>query len=466
MTFTLTAESQQAQDIGYLLHKHPDNIHESPLSFGTGYVFYPLVEDDKIAMTFALDIDPLILVRGRRGESSDAYPLQHYVNDRPYVCNSFVSVAISKTFRSALNGMCKQKPELLSKEWDLEVEIPTLSVKGGERYIKALFEPLGYQLTIEPIPLDTSFSDWGASSFYSVTLKGKQTIKNVLSHLYVLFPVLDNNKHYWLDESEVEKLLLKGEDWLKDHPFKEDIVNRYLFNLKTLTRSALEILLDEDEKSLIETEKNKAQQEEILEEKISLNKIRLKQVVEVLNANEVSTVIDLGCGDGKLLKLLLKDKNFTKILGVDVSKRELNIAKERLKIEDLPDRMKKRISLELGSVIYRDKRFSGFDALTLIEVIEHLELNRLIHLERVVFEYAAPKVVIVTTPNFEYNTLFNSLSKDKLRHGDHRFEWTRKQFQDWCHNISKRYSYQLEFQTVGSVDEKYGSPSQMGVFIK
>ena len=287
----------------------------------------------------------------------------------------------------------------------------------------------------------------------------------LLSHLYVLIPVLDDDKHYWVGDEEIDKLLRHGEGWLDTHPYKEQITQRYLKRRWSLARKALSRLTDEDHQDIDEQDIAQDRQEAAIEKPIGLNQQRLELVAKILNDHLVKRVIDLGCGEGKLLRYLLNNKSIEQILGVDISYRTLEIAKKRLKLDDLPFHQQDKIKLIQGSLIYRDRRFSGYDAATLIEVIEHLDLNRLAALERVVFEFAQPKLVIVTTPNVEYNVRFESLPSGKLRHRDHRFEWTRQEFQDWANKVAQRFSYQVSFQGIGDRDPEVGTPTQMATFI-
>jgi len=147
-----------------------------------------------------------------------------------------------------------------------------------------------------------------------------------------------------------------------------------------------------------------------------------------------------------------------------VSHRSLEVAASKLKLDRMPERQRKRIQLIQGSLLYRDNRVSGFDAAALVEVIEHLDPPRLIALERMLFEFARPRHVVVTTPNREYNVLFPTLPAGTLRHGDHRFEWTRAEFTSWAESAASRFGYQVSLEPVGAVDAQYGAPSQMAVF--
>ncbi len=213
------------------------------------------------------------------------------------------------------------------------------------------------------------------------------------------------------------------------------------------------------------TDTESDRQETAIEKPISLNQQRLETVTSILKNHQVKRVVDLGCGEGKLLQYLLKEKTIEQITGIDVSYRALEIASKRLKLEDLPTHQQGRIQLIQGSLVYRDRRLAGYDAATLIEVIEHLERDRLAALERVVFEFAQPRLVIVTTPNIEYNVHF-ALTEEKLRHRDHRFEWTRQEFQDWANRVAKKFAYRVEIDGIGDVDPEVGTPTSMGVFVK
>jgi 3' terminal RNA ribose 2'-O-methyltransferase Hen1 len=296
-----------------------------------------------------------------------------------------------------------------------------------------------------------------------VTICGNKTLAELLSHLYVLIPVFDNDKHYYVGSDELEKLLDKGQGWLASHPEKELIARRYLRNRSSLIREALARLVEEESADDPE-ELTQAQQEESLEQTVSLNEQRHTAVVEAVRASGARSVLDLGCGEGKLLRAFLDDRQFERIIGMDVSIRSLEIAQRRLRLDNLPAKQAERIKLVHGSLMYRDQRLSRFDAAVLVEVIEHLDPSRLASLERVVFEFARPQTVVVTTPNQEYNVMWETLPAGQFRHSDHRFEWSRAQFQDWATRVSTQYGYDVRFAQVGPVDATVGSPTQLAVF--
>jgi 3' terminal RNA ribose 2'-O-methyltransferase Hen1 len=464
MLLTITNTQAPAADLGYLLHKNPDRVQSFDLSFGKAHVFYPEVTSTRCTVALLLDFDPIGLVRNRRGPAGDAGALQQYVNDRPYVASSFLSVASARVFASAMAGSSKDRSELVNEALPLIAKVSVVACRGGEEILHRLFQPLGYSIRAEHHELDELFPEWGEGPYYTVELKQNIPLKNLLTHLYVLIPVLDAEKHYWVSQDEVEKLLRKGEGWLQAHPERELIVTRYLRYQKRLASEALARLIGTEEPDPDAESQQKAEQEATIEKPLLLNEIRLRKVVEVLKELSAVRIIDLGCGEGKLIRELLKDKQFQEIAGMDVSYRSLETASERLHLDTMPPKQKERIRLFQGSLMYRDKRLAGFDAAAVIEVIEHLDAPRLAAFERVLFEHAKPRVIVITTPNAEYNVRFATLPAGKFRHKDHRFEWTRVEFQKWAAAIAGRFRYSVEFRPVGVEDEEVGAPTQMGVF--
>jgi 3' terminal RNA ribose 2'-O-methyltransferase Hen1 len=464
MLLTVTTTHQPATDLGYLLHKNPARLHSFALPFGEAHIFYPEANAERCTVALLLDIDPVGLVRNRRGPAGEGGTLEQYVNDRPYVASSFLSVAISRVLGSALGGRSKDRPALATTAIPLSAKIAVLPVRGGERFLRRLFEPLGYSVTAKRHALDEVFPEWGESQYYTVELSGEVRLQDLLTHIYVLVPVLDNEKHYWVGDDEVEKLLRHGSAWLASHPEKEEITKRYLKYRRDLAKDALARLVDEESPDPDVAEVVHNSEEEAVERTLNLNEQRLNSVVAALRSVNAKRVLDLGYGEGKLLRVLLGDRAFEEIVGVDVSHRALQIANERLRVERLPARQRERIKLLQGSLMYRDQRLSGFDVAAVVEVIEHLDQPRLAAFERVLFEFAKPSAVVLTTPNVEYNVRFETLPAGTFRHKDHRFEWTRTQFSEWAHRMSERYGYAVRFLPVGPEDEAVGAPTQMAIF--
>ena len=464
MYLTISTTHQPATDLGYLLHKRPGKLHTVSLSFGEAHIFYPEATAERCTAALLLDIDPVGMVRRPGGPSGDGGLLDQYVNDRPYVCSSFTSVALARAFSTALGGRSKDRQDLADAEIPFEVCISVVPCRGGESLLRSLFEPLGYAVQSTRFILDAQFPEWGESRYWSVTLSAKKRLRDVLQHLYVLLPVLDDEKHYWVGKDEVEKLLTRGEGWLSSHPAREEIVRRYLKHQGYLMREAQARLIEDEGGDPDASADEHAAAEGALEQQISLNQQRLGAVLAALRQSGAKRVLDLGCGEGRLLSLLLADPAFTDMVGVDVSPRVLDRASDRLKLESMPARKRERVKLLQGSLMYRDARLSGFDAAAVVEVVEHLDPPRLASFERVLFEQARPATVVMTTPNREYNVKFQTLPAGSFRHKDHRFEWTREGFRSWADLVSSRYRYSVSFLPVGPEDSVVGSPTQMGVF--
>jgi 3' terminal RNA ribose 2'-O-methyltransferase Hen1 len=460
MLLTLTLTRSPATDLGHLLHKHPERLQSFSLPFGQAHVFYPEASEERCTAALMLEVDPVGLIR--RGVR---FPrLDRYVNDRPYVASSFLSVAISRVYNTALGGRSKERAELVEQPLPLQARIAALPCAGGEGLLRRLFEPLGYSVHAVDHPLDEQFPEWGESRYFTVELDGEVRLRDLLVHLYVLVPVLDAEKHYWVGEDEVEKLLRRGEGWLSAHPERELIVNRYLKYRRSLTSEALAKLLEDEEVDPDRELETRTLEEEAVEEPLRLNEKRLGAVVSVLKARGATRVLDLGCGSGKLIQTLLKDPQFAEIVGVDISHRALEAAASRLKLERLAPRQRERVRLFQTALTYRDKRLAGFDAAAVVEVIEHLDHPRLQAFERIVFEHARPGAVALTTPNREYNVRFDGLPAGNFRHRDHRFEWTRREFEDWAGEVAGRFDYGVRFLPVGPEDPEVGAPTQMAVF--
>ncbi len=482
MLLTITTTHQPATDLGYLLVKNPARVQEFELSFGKAVVFYPEASEECCTAALLLEVDPVGLVRGRQGPAGEGRQLEQYVNDRPYVASSFMSVALAAVFRTALSGKSKERPELAEAAIPLEATLTALPCRGGEGFLRRLFEPLGYRLDLQRLPLDSQHPEWGSSPYFTVTLAAECRLCDLLTHLYVLVPVLDQDKHYWVGEDEVEKLLRFGEGWLNAHPEKKEITRRYLQRRPSLIRQALARLAAEDTGADEEETSNPDRLEAQMETQIdasasapgatgedkprSLNDQRLEAVLAALRESGARRVLDLGCGEGRLLERLMRQNCFQEIVGLDVSYRAMEIAQRRLHLDRASDRQRERVRLLHGALTYRDRRLEGFDAAAVVEVIEHLDLPRLAAFERVLFECARPGVVVLSTPNAEYNVRWPSLPAGRFRHRDHRFEWSRSEFQTWAEAVAGRFGYTVQFSPIGPIDPEVGSPTQMAVFTR
>lgn len=469
MLLTIRTTHRPATDLGYLLGKNPARAQAFELGFGKAHVFYPEATEEACTAALLLEVDPVELVRGREGGHGEG-ALDQYVNDRPYVASSFLSVALSRVLRSAMAGSSRERPELAETPIPLEARVAVLPARGGEPFLRRLFEPLGYAVTVEPHPLDPERPEWGDSRVFTVTLAATKRLAELLTHLYVLVPVLDGAKHYWVGDAEVEKLLRHGEGWLASHPERDAIAKRYLKHRHTLVRDAIARLVEAegpDEEAEAEAAGQARDAEEAgLERHLSLNEQRLNTVLAALRASGARRVADLGCGEGKLLRMLLADPQFAEIVGMDVGHRSLEIAADRLKLDRMPPRQRERIRLIHGSLMYRDRRLEGFDAAAVVEVVEHMDPPRLAAFERVLWEFARPGTVVLTTPNADYNVRWPTLPAGRLRHRDHRFEWTRDELQAWAGGVAARFGYVVRYLPVGPEDPEVGAPTQMAVFTR
>ena len=472
MLLTITTTYAPATDLGFLLAKHPGRVQSFEQSFGHAHVFYPEASPEKATVALLLDVDPVALVRTRRGPAGEGGALEQYVNDRPYVASSFLSVAIADVFRSALQGKSRERPELADTPIPLIARLPVLPCRGGEPFLRSLFTPLGYEVAVVPISLALPFDAAAdaasvaqqASPYLDVTLRATTTVQTLLAHLYVLVPVLDDQKHYWVSEEEVDKLLRAGQGWLAAHPERDAITRRYLRRRTNLVRDAIARLTADESSADDEREPPANAEESVVERTVSLNEQRLATVFAVLRSSGARRVLDLGCGEGRLLRVLLDDRQFEEIVGMDVSYRALEIASNRLRLDRLPERQRERIRLIHGSLMYRDSRLTGFEAAAVVEVVEHLDPPRLAAFERVLFEFARPGTIALTTPNAEYNVRWPALPAGRFRHRDHRFEWTRAEFAAWAHGVAERFGYATRFLPIGPDDPDVGAPTQLCVF--
>ncbi|KWT61016.1 3' terminal RNA ribose 2'-O-methyltransferase Hen1 [Streptomyces albus subsp. albus] len=497
LTITTTgSDGRPATDLGFLLHKHPGKAQAFSTAYGTAHVFYPEADDGRCTAALLLEVDPVALVRRGRGKGRGGAPdsaLAQYVNDRPYAASSLLAVALSTVFASALKGQCKARPELPARPLPLCLDLPAVPARGGAELVRRLFEPLGWTVRAEPVPLDTAFPEWGDSRYVRLGLEGEHTVAEALRHLYVLLPVLDDAKHYWVAPDEVDKLLRAGEGWLADHPEQKLITGRYLARRWSLTRDALERLelarlaeaddtaaeeIDNAVEESAEPEAGEpagaeaaesagatAEQADGAEERpVPLAVQRRAAILGVLREVKAARVLDLGCGQGQLLGDLLKEPRFTDIVGLDVSMRALQETRRRLRLDRMPERQSERLRLVQGSLAYTDARLKGYDAAVLSEVVEHVDPPRLPALEYAVFGAARPRSVVVTTPNVEYNVRWESLPAGHVRHRDHRFEWTREEFRAWSREVAERHGYEVEFRPVGPDDPEVGPPTQLAHF--
>jgi len=471
---TITTTRSPATDLGYLLHKHPDRFQSFTVSAGEAHVFYPEATPERCTAALLLEVDPVALVRGH-GRKQAGTELARYVNDRSYAASSMLAVAVKEAFRTALTGRCDARPELAAAAIPLAIRVPALRCRGsgangGVTLVHRVFGPLGWTVEAAPQPFEPP--EWGDSPYLDLRLTGDLRLADALNHLYVLLPVLDDAKHYWVSTEEVDKLVRAGGDWLASHPEKELITRRYLSHQRKLTQSALARLAEADDtdpgeldNAVPDPEAPEAPEARPSEVK-SLATLRREAVLAILRAEGARRIGDFGCGEGTLVRDLLNDSDVELVLAVDVSVRALQLAARTLNLDRMSGPQRDRLKIFQSSLLYRDDRLAGLDAAVLMEVIEHVDAGRLAALERAVFGFAAPGTVLVTTPNAEYNACFENLPAGAMRHRDHRFEWTRAQFGGWATRVAAGFGYQVRFTPVGPEHPDCGPPTQLAVFTR
>jgi 3' terminal RNA ribose 2'-O-methyltransferase Hen1 len=463
---SITTTRAPATDLGYLLHKHPDRLQTFPTATGPAHVFYPEATAQRCTAVLLLEVDPIALVRGPADAKAKARPsdgeLAQYVNDRPYAASSMLAVALKEAFRTALTGRCDARPELAQSRIPLTIRVPALRCRGGKDLAQTVFEPLGWAVAAQSQPLQPE--EWGPSNYLDLRLTGEVRLADALNHLYVLLPVLDDAKHYWVSTDEVDKLIRAGGDWLAGHPARDLIARRYLSHRPALTRSALARLAEADDTEPEELDNAVPEDDDETRKPLAVQ--RREAILAILRELGATRVGDFGCGSGVLTRALLGEKQMTQVIAVDVSARALQIAARNLNLDRMPDRQRERLQIFQSALTYRDDRLAGLDAAVLMEVIEHVDPERLPALERATFGFAAPATVVITTPNVEYNPHFATLPPGAKRHADHRFEWTRAEFRSWAQQVANTYRYQVAFRPVGPEHPDAGAPTQLAVFRK
>ena len=468
MLLTITTTHEPATDLGHLLHKNPGRVQSFTQSVGTAHVFYPEATERRCTAALLLEVDPVALVRGRKGPPGEGFALGQYVNDRPYAASSMLAMALKDVFRTALTGRCDARPELAQAPIPLTIGVPSVPCRGGTGLLRRLLEPLGWVVEASASPLDPAVPEWGESRYLDVRLTGDVRLADALNHLYVLLPVLDDAKHYWVSDDEVDKLIRAGGGWLAAHPEKELITRRYLAHQRELAASALARLaeVDDTEAGQLDNAVEGAVDLDRPDRPVPLAEQRRGAVLAALRAAGARTVGDFGCGDGLLTRDLLAERGIELVVAVDVSARALQLAGRRLRLERMTEQQRGRIRIFQSALTYRDERLAGLDAAVLMEVIEHVDPPRLEALERAVFGQATPGTVIVTTPNVEHNVRFETLPAGTMRHRDHRFEWTRAEFRAWADRVAAAHGYTARYLPVGADDPEVGPPTQMAVFSK
>jgi 3' terminal RNA ribose 2'-O-methyltransferase Hen1 len=443
MQLTIQASGDNVQAISYLLAKNPNNLYERNHKGHLVRLFYSKFTETELEVTIFVTPDPIEMVKN----NSNSYDITHYINDREFAVSSIFCSFIRSALGTALNGQPKEEHlKWVNHPFSFNFEFgPVVSSLSDEKLMN-LFEPIGYEVTINRPEIEYSFPIKTKSSARYLSIKGMKTLQEGLRHLFVLIPVIDNYKHYFIDEKEIEKLERYGEGWLEQHPLR-DLIYRQALRFKEIY-------------SLVE---NSSKDEKKVEpvKKVRLNELRYEKIVNAVSQMKPRSVVDFGSGEGKLSVQLGFVEGITEILAVEPSESASLKALERFnKVKN----KEKFVIPELlwGSLFYYDERLKDKDVIILCEVIEHIDETRLPKAMDTLLHDYQPGALIITTPNREYNELYDM--EEHLRHNDHRFEWTRAEFRQWCTERNYSNDYELLFDGIGEEHPSHGFPTQMCIF--
>ena len=418
-----------------------------------------------------------------------------------------LAVALGKVFRTAMTGRCDARPDLAARALPLEIGIPALPCRGGADLAHRLLRPLGWEVQARRLPLDPELPEWGDSRYLTVRLTGQVRLADALSHLYVLLPVLDDTKHYWVNDGRDRQAAPGGRGLAgrapragPHHPplpgpsaaahrerggapgrgGRRGTGGAGQRGAGPPGRRGTEAPGDAAPGTRAVTGRAAGtppggRVRHLAPPRSPLAQQRRDAVLAAApccghrccaTPGGRRAVADLGCGEGSLVALLLREPSVARVLGVNVSHRALERTAQRLHLDTMPERQRDRVDLLQSSLTYADARLAGLDAAVLMEVIEHVDPPRLGALEQTVFGAASPGTVVVTTPNAEHNVRYTDLRPGGMRHPDHRFEWTRPEFRDWAAGVAGRRGYQVRFLPVGPDDPEVGPPTQLAVFTR
>ncbi|WP_407270561.1 3' terminal RNA ribose 2'-O-methyltransferase Hen1 [Radiobacillus sp. PE A8.2] len=443
MQLTIHATGENVQVLSFLLAKNPTNLYERESKGHLVRMFYSKFMPSEVEATIFVTPDSIELVKN----NNNAYDITHYINDREFAVSSIFTSLIRSALATALNGNTKEEYQAWVKHcFPFTFGFGPVSTDLSDEQITNLFEPLGYEIDIEKRELDYDFSLKTTNHVRYINIHGTTTLQTGLRQLFVLIPVLDNYKHYYIDEKEIDKLQRYGEGWLDQHPSKDMIIRRAL-RFKELY-SQLE---------------DKVEQQETTP-KVRLNELRYQKIAEtVQQLTDRKSIVDFGSGEGKLAYKLGFVSGVEEILAVEPSETATTRAIARFEHGESEVGFVSPTPV-WGSLYYFDQRLVNKDVIILCEVIEHIDEYRLPKIIQTILQKYQPRALIITTPNSEYNNVYEL--DQAYRHSDHRFEWTRNQFQACCTAATEQHPYRLHFDGIGEEHPSFGQPTQMCTFIR
>ena len=510
MQLAIKATGEGAKALSFLLAKNPNNLYDRAEKGYRVRLTYTVFTETEVEVILFVTPDSVELVKN----SPDAFKIMQYINDREFVVSSLFCSYIRSALGTALNGRTLEEYlPWVNHAFELNVGFGPVASDLSDLVFRKLFEPLGYQVNIVRGQADYQFKLKDKSSARFIDLQRAVTLQNALKHLFVLIPVLDNYKHYFMDEREIEKLQRYGEGWLENHPLNEVIIKRFLRfreiidkvppELKAKTPECfadtliegpyegpyeglveraeeyVESIKDQDQDQdqdqiQIQIQGREADQghsREPLESKIeeskpiiSLNELRYQTIVKIIeNLTFKETIVDFGAGEGKLSVRLGLIPQVKEILAVEPTEKLLLRSIKRFALASQDADYISPIPV-WGSFYYFDERMRDKDVMILGEVIEHLDEHRLPRVMDTIFGIYQPKTLIMTTPNSEYNQVY--AMEEKVRHKDHRFEWTRPEFAQWCNTWAHQYAYSVQIGGIGQEVEGFGQPTQSAIFTR
>lgn len=497
MQLAIKATGEGAKMLSFLLSKNPQNLYDRSEKGYRVRLTYTVFTDTEVEAVLIVTPDPVELVKN----SPDVYDITQYINDREFVTSSLFCSYARSALGTALNGRPKEEySEWVNHAFNLTISFGPVASDLPDAVINDLFEYLGYEVTIERGQADYRFQLKERSSARFISISGLSTVQAALKQLFVLIPVLDNYKHYYLSEQEIDKLQRYGEGWLDRHPLRELIIKRSLRFQDLIDQAALiygdkrweqpaegynvwkpavgreEIAKTAEIKGIEELEEleelDGIDEAERLDGEsaresapfVSLNEQRYQAIVKIVeNIPAKQTLVDFGAGEGKLSVRLGFIPGVKEILAVEPTERAQLRAIERFDKAARREAFVKPIPV-WGSLFYYDERLRCKDVMILCEVIEHIDEYRLPGTMECLFKEYQPKTLIVTTPNAEYNAFYQM--PEKMRHKDHRFEWTRQEFSEWCNGWANLYPYEVQIEGIGDQTEEYGQPTQTAIFTR
>jgi len=434
MLLTLTTDAERQSGLLNALGVTTGGMRTVQLPSGTATLFLSSASQTESAVSVLVEASRV--AGGRRGSSAE---------QAPYPAPGPGHAAI--TVLEACEGLLPAEDD--GEVIPLRLTVPGVACDGP--WARKLLEPLGYEVALRP-------ADTGGIG--TLLVSARTTVPRLLRHVCALLPALDDGLGLTIDSAGLAALADRVRRWLDGHPLLDLVLSRYASPPPLPTRQSLAPLLEEDLLDLDASMVSADAVEASADRAMGAEPARQAAILDLLRTNSARRVALFGIGDGVLVHRLAGDPDVDLLTIADPSTEAL----ARVAGYVSPDTIGHHVILIQSSPLYRDERLQGCDAIILREVIEHTHPERLRTLERCVLEAAAPRMVIVTTPNADLNPRWPSLCANGRRHPDHRFEWGREAFSRWAQRLAGQTGCVAEVVPVGPEDAELGAPTLMGVF--